>query len=97
MKTLADLKRAMQLGTLWECFHHASNKSRGVRMITLAQTNAVAFNTPSKRSWFDFPLAKDLKFKDDGSVEVYDLLYDSKEQKENYILKLTYKQIKEVE
>ena len=47
MKTLADVKRKMTLGSKWHCVRiFNNNEDLGVREIGKVQTNAVAFLKP---------------------------------------------------
>lgn len=90
MKTLADFKRALKVGTKWEGFNHYYQSSFGVRELSKVQSNSFAFKTvEGKDSWIDFPKSKDIKFKDDGTVEIY------KEWCDGYRLMISYKQVEE--
>lgn len=91
MKTLADFRRALKVGTRWEGFNHYYQSSFGVREVSKVQSNSFAFkntkdNGEVSNSWSDFPKAKDIKFREDGTVEIY------KEWVDGYRLMLTYKQ-----
>ena len=63
MKTLADVKRKMTLGSKWHCVRvFNNNENIGVREIGKVQTNAVAFLKPDgKLSWLWWPKAKDVQ------------------------------------
>lgn len=63
MKTLADVKRKMTLGSKWHCVRvFNNNENMGVREIGKVQSNAVAFLKPDgKLSWFWWPKAKDVQ------------------------------------
>lgn len=63
MKTLADVKRKMTLGSKWRCVRvFNNNENMGVREIGKVQTNAVAFLKPDgKLSWLWWPKAKDVQ------------------------------------
>lgn len=63
MKTLADVKRKMTLGSKWHCVRFFNNNENiGVREIGKVQTNAVAFLKPDgKLSWLWWPKAKDVQ------------------------------------
>lgn len=93
MKTLADFKRALRVGSKWEGFNHYYQSSLGVREVSKVQSNSFAFKIvddkgEERNSWCDFPKAKDIKFKEDGTVEIY------KEWCDGYQLLLTYKEQK---
>lgn len=63
MKTLADVKRKMTLGSKWHCVRvFNNNENIGVREIGKVQSNAVAFLKPDgKLSWLWWPKAKDVQ------------------------------------
>lgn len=63
MKTLADVKRKMTLGSKWQCVRiFNNNEDLGVREIGKVQTNAVAFLKPDgKLSWLWWPKSKDMQ------------------------------------
>ena len=68
MKTLADVKRKMTLGSKWRCVR-VSNQGidTGVREIGKVQTNAVAFVRPDgKLSWLWWPKAKDVQVEENA-------------------------------
>lgn len=82
MKTLADIRRAMVVGSKWHCFNHLFNKDMGVREISIKRTNAVAFKTGAGNSWIEFPKASEVKIHEDGNgFDVFD----------NEVILLTYK------
>ena len=90
MKTLADFKKAMTVGSKWEGYLHYSKHSFGIREVT--RVNSVAFYFKSEKSESgesrcDFPKAKDIKFNSDGSVDIYKIWA------KGYQLLLTYKQV----
>lgn len=92
MKTLADFKRALTLNSKWDCFNHFYGCSLGIREVSKVQNNSFAFKTLKDNqeeinSWCDFPKSKDIKFKEDGSVDIY-CQWDGE-----YRLMLTYKKI----
>jgi hypothetical protein len=93
VKTLADFKRALTVGSKWEGFNHYYQSSFGVREVSKVQSNSFAFKTINSKgeetnSWSDFPKAKDIKFKEDGTVEIYTQWCDG------YRLMLSYKEQK---
>ena len=57
MKTLADVKRKMTLGSKWRCVRlFEGGKDLGVREVGKVQGNAVAFLKPDgKLSWLWWP------------------------------------------
>lgn len=63
MKTLADVKRKMTLGSKWRCVRlFEGGKDLGVREVGKVQGNAVAFLKPDgKLSWLWWPKAKDVQ------------------------------------
>ena len=69
MRTLADVKRAVILGTTWTAtnfFEGCPNKFEK-REVTRAQSNAVAFRcADGKESWLQWPRAKDVRPHRDG-------------------------------
>lgn len=87
MKTLADFKRAMKVGSYWTGFNHLYKSSLGLREVSKVQSNAFAFLIPEsgQNSWCDFPKAKDIEFGEDGSVNIY-----GKWRDEERVLKMTY-------
>lgn len=73
MKSKADFKRALEVGSKWHAYHHPMNRDMGVRPVKRVQTKSVTFLTPDGReSWFYLPKTEDLKFIDDKTVEVYE-------------------------
>lgn len=73
MKTLADVKRKMRLGTKWQCYHLIFNTDMGIRKVGQIRTNAVAFLKPDgKLSWLDWPKAKDIQVNDENTFTILD-------------------------
>ena len=68
MKTLADVKRKMTLGSKWHCVQlFEGGKDLGVREVGTVQTNAVAFlKHDGKLSWLWWPKAKDVQVDKNG-------------------------------
>ena len=69
MKTLADVKRAVTLGTTWTAtsFFNGHPYKFGLREVTREQSNAVAFRCANgKESWLQWPRAKDVRLHRDG-------------------------------
>lgn len=69
------------MGQKWHTFHNLHNKDMGIRPIKRIQSNAITFATEKGESYLWYPKAKDFKFPDDRTVQVY----------ENEVLMLTYK------
>ncbi len=70
MRTLADVKRAVTLGTTWTAtsFFNGHPNKFGVREVTRAQNNAVAFRcADGKESWLQWPRSRDVRFHRDGT------------------------------
>ena len=63
MKTLADVKRKMTLGSKWQWVRiFNNNEDLGIREIGKVQTNAVAILKPDgKLSWLWWPKAKHIQ------------------------------------
>ena len=73
MRTLADFKKAMQLGTSWHAYNHLSKCDMGVRVVSKAQSNRFAFRTTRNTdSWCEFPKANDIEFVDVNTVNIYE-------------------------
>nr|DAN44288.1 MAG TPA: hypothetical protein [Bacteriophage sp.] len=68
MKTLADVKRKMTLGSKWRCVRlFEGGKDLGVREVGKVQGNAVAFLKPDgKLSWLWWPKAKDVQVEENA-------------------------------
>lgn len=67
MRTLADVKRRMTLGSKWRCVQlFEGGKDLGVREVGKVQSDAVAFlKADGKLSWLWWPKAKDVQVEDD--------------------------------
>ena len=74
MKTLADFKRALQVGRTVETIH-AKFGSFGKRQISKVQSNAFALKTEragkTVDSWCEFPTAKDIEFPNENTAVIY--------------------------
>tara|TARA_R110002020_G_scaffold37165_3_gene112259 strand:- start:4172 stop:4444 length:273 start_codon:yes stop_codon:yes gene_type:complete len=75
MKSLADIKRAMVVGSEWEAYSYFGGKSMGVAPIHRVQKNAVTFmrnigNGKQAESWFRFPKASEVDFIDEDTFTV---------------------------
>lgn len=68
MRTLADVKRKMTLGSKWECVQlFEGGQDLGVREIGIVQGNAVAFlKLDGKLSWLWWPKAKDVRVEENS-------------------------------
>jgi len=74
MKTFADFKRNLTVGSKWATFNHVYQKDLGIGEVVKKQTNAVCFKRvvdgEEKNSWFHFPGASEIEIVD-GSINVY--------------------------
>ncbi len=71
MRTLAELKRKIVLGTKLHTFNHWYNKDMGIREIGHVQSNSFAFKTDHNTlSWCEFPKAKELIFEDTNKFTI---------------------------
>lgn len=76
MKTLADFKRAMIIGSRWKGFNHMYNKPIETREVSHVRTSDFAFNHPREdgtfvSSWASFPTARNIEFLADGTANIY--------------------------
>ena len=72
MKSVADIKRAMVLGSKWKAFHHPFSKDMGIREIGKVMSNQVAFKTETgSLSYIDFPKKKDVVFNSPDSFTIF--------------------------
>lgn len=70
MKTLADFKRALTVGSLWRITWPGGDST--VRPVHKVQSNGVYFALPDGRnSFLDFPKAADFEINGKGQVEIY--------------------------
>lgn len=74
MKTLADVKRKMTLGSKWHSVQlFEGGQDLGVREIGKVQTNAVAFlKADGKLSWLWWPKAMDVKVEENSFTILQD-------------------------
>lgn len=78
MKTIADIKRAMILGSQWHCIHHGfspnwTETDMGIRPISIVQSNSVAFKTSKGTdSWIQFPKKAQVIFHNENSFSIID-------------------------
>jgi hypothetical protein len=70
MKTVADFKRAMILGSLWNSIHVKSGMDTKGRMCKVTNSVGFALTVPEndKLSHCDWPKASDASFSDDGNT-----------------------------
>lgn len=76
MKTLADFKRALSLGSKWHTKHAKYGTDIGIRAVSKVKSNGVCFKTVSIYgdtfdSYFYWPKASNVKFREDGTVEIW--------------------------
>lgn len=73
MKTLADFKRALTLGSKWETYYHRSFAHMGVGEVVKVKSNGVAFLREGKKepSWLYFPKASCFKVNASGNAQIY--------------------------
>lgn len=79
MKTLADFKRALQIGSKWKTHWHPANEYWGIREVVERNSTGVSFPNPKsgKNSWLHWDGgAKEFQF--DGSNTVIRLDYNGK-------------------
>lgn len=75
MKTLADFKRRLKVGTKIETINHRHG-SFGVRPVSIVQSNSFALKTTRTNgelvdSWCEYPKAKDIEVTDENTVIIY--------------------------
>ena len=77
IKSIADFKRAMRIGTRWEALHEYINnnptppKNLGIREVGKVQSNSFAFKTESGAlSWCDWPKKSEFSTEDNGNTVV---------------------------
>ena len=71
MKTLADVKKRIQLGVKMHAFNHWFNKDMGVREVGHIQTNSFAFKTDNGTlSWCEYPKASKLIIESENSFSI---------------------------
>ena len=77
MKTIADIKRAMTLGSRWRTIHHGFSpnwmpKDLGIREISIVQTKSVAFKTLTGNSWVTIPNKSQVIFENENTFSIID-------------------------
>lgn len=92
MKTLADFKRALTLGSKWSCYNHLYNSDMGVREVSMVRSNSFGFRVIRESgeevtSLCDFPKASDIEITSNGTVNIYGIWRDSRR------IKLSYRQV----
>ena len=66
MKTLADFKRATQIGTWWNCYHVGSDNDLGTRQIIFKNTVKITFQNPdNSESRLNYPQRDLIEFHGD--------------------------------
>lgn len=98
MKTLADFKRALTVGSKW---HATSYDSRGnpmtlgCRSVAKIQSNSVAFSRPDTHalSWLQFPKASEFAIDENGDVEIWWPAHNEPSFKTERKLAVRYKRI----
>lgn len=86
MKTLVDFKRKLTKGSKWHVYYNLIKMDMGIRSVYRVRARSVSFLRAkdllsTSETWFTFPKAKNMKFVDDNTVEVY----------KDAVLVLTYK------
>jgi hypothetical protein len=91
MKTLADFKRALTVGSTWSCYNSLYNMSFGIRKVACVKSNKVGFETEEGGiSWLYFPVATEFEInKLTGAAEIYHPECDEKPKR----LILTYSKV----
>ena len=102
MKSIADFKRAMKLGTVWHTYHNLYHSDMGIRECSKINTVGFGFKTVRQdgsigTSHCEWP-TKDLVEFVDGAVLIYYPPYKKFDEHYNEIemprrLVLTYKQV----
>lgn len=98
MKTLADFKRALSVGSKWHTKLMKYGTDIGVRPVSKVRSNGVSFRTVRPNgevcdSYLDFPKACNVKFREDGTVEIW--AEARPELNEPAYCKLTYKKVED--
>jgi hypothetical protein len=75
MKTLADFKRALTIGSKWDTYHDLDKTSLGLGVVCKTQSNGVYLkrniNGVIKDCFLDFPKADLFKVNSDDSVSIF--------------------------
>lgn len=84
MKTIAELKRKLIVGTKLHAFNHWLNQDLGVREIGHVQSNSFAFNTEKNGeivlSWCMYPKTNEVVFPIDNENQFIIINPDNKKQ-----------------
>lgn len=71
MKTLADFKRALVLGSKWRAYNEYCG-DLGIREVEKLQKESVCFKTEQgKTSWLQFPKATEFEINSKGQALIY--------------------------
>lgn len=75
MKTLADFKRALIVGSKWKTYNHLCG-DLGVGEVIKVRSKDLIFerigkNGEKKISYFEFPKASDFEVDNEGNVNIY--------------------------
>lgn len=71
MKTLADFKRALTIGSKWQAYHVLNQCDLGVREVVAVNTVGVTFAFGDNNlTYLDFPKSNEIKFVGD-EVHIY--------------------------
>lgn len=77
MKTIADIKREMTIGSTWHCMWKCrdATKDMGRRPVSIVQSTKFAFRTVKQdgtvtNSWCDFPKKSDVEFINDNCFKI---------------------------
>jgi hypothetical protein len=66
MKTIADIKRKLVVGSKWSCLWECRNtgKDMGIREVAVVQSNSFGFRNPETGnvSWCDWPKKSEVVF-----------------------------------
>ncbi len=73
MKTLADFRREMKVGTRWEGYHYGEEKYLPEREVKNVDRNRFSFYDPETNveSGCNFPKSSHIEFDSEGWVNIY--------------------------
>jgi len=108
MKSLSDFKKRLKVGvSIQTTFHTASDgrdekgvlkfkdEDRGVREVSIVQTNSFALKTKKDGketdSWCQYPKASECKILDENTIQILDRDFRVREGEKPLIPVLTYK------
>lgn len=66
--SVAEWKRRLAVGSRWWTYNHFLGKSYGFRTVERVRSKDIIW---SDGKHFDYPKSRDVRFLDDGSIEVY--------------------------